>query len=161
MKSPEIKKRLKEALAQVDRDDGTLLQADASERCIVGRLAIQLQRLFPEFVVDVEYNRDSAAPKQFPKRMPRSTGNGRRVFPDVVIHQRGPAGPNLLVLEVKKTTNREALGSDQRRVQSFIDQYGYRYGALILCETRRAHERGITLAKWFEERPRRPEPDGG
>jgi hypothetical protein len=36
-------------------------------------------------------------------------------------------------------------------VRAFRSQLGYRYGALIECETRQGHEPGITISEWLDE----------
>jgi hypothetical protein len=46
------------------------------------------------------------------------------VVPDVVIHRRGPEGLNILVLEVKKTTNPAPRHCDSSRIHAFCPQYG-------------------------------------
>ena len=66
------------------------------------------------------------------------------------MHLRGPEGPNLLVLELKKTTNPDKGHCDRLRLHAFREQLGYRYGALIVCETRKDREPAITVAEWLE-----------
>ena len=42
------------------------------------------------------------------------------MVPDVIVHRRGHDGPNILVLELKKTTNPERRGTrDRERVRAF------------------------------------------
>ena len=38
--------------------------------------------------------------------------NDRHLLPDLIIHQRGPRGPNLLAMELKKTTNQTSRACD-------------------------------------------------
>lgn len=71
------------------------------------------------------------------------------VVPDVIVH-RGANGPNLLVLELKKTTNRKGSGCDGQRVRAFRSELHYRYGALIVCETRRGRDPGVSVLEWLQ-----------
>jgi hypothetical protein len=75
-------------------------------------------------------------------------GNAR-VFPDVVIHRRGPNGPNVLVLELKKTSNPDPHECDRKRIEAFRKHLKYLFGALIQCETRKRHQPGVSVVKWF------------
>jgi len=155
MERAEIQKRLHDAVQELAKNDRHLLEHDLSERCIASRYAMYLQKAFPELSVDVEYNRAGASPKRL--GLPEECANYRNnngealAVPDVIVHRRGLEGPNVLVLELKKTTNRDPRQCDRERVHAFRAQLRYRYGALIECETRQGHEPGITVAEWFDE----------
>jgi hypothetical protein len=116
-------------------------------------LAFYLQIEFPELSVDVEYNRDGATPRRL--GLPEACANYLNsdgealVVPDVIVHQRGHEGPNILVLEVKKTTNREPRDCDRARVSALRAQLGYAFGALIECETRPGFEPAINITEWL------------
>jgi len=138
----EVKRRVGDALTAFETADRYLLENNLSERCIAARLAIHLQRIFPDYQVDVEYNRAGATPKRLD--VPRRA----LVVPDIVVHRRGPAGPNLLALELKKTTNRRGADSDRERIRAFRERLGYSYGALLQCETRPRHEPHIRVLEW-------------
>jgi hypothetical protein len=64
MERDQVTGRLNNALRRVAENDRHLLEFDLSERCIASRLAFYLQNEFPEFNVDVEYNRDGEPPKR-------------------------------------------------------------------------------------------------
>jgi len=64
MKGDEARARLESALRQLIKLDRHLLENDVSERCIASRLAMYLQAEFPDFAVDVEYNRQGKIPKK-------------------------------------------------------------------------------------------------
>ncbi len=153
MNREEIKNRLDEALRKLAKKDRYLLENDLSERCIASRLAMYLQMDFPVYSVDVEYNRKGDTTKKL--RLPQECAKRRDergeglVMPNVIVHRRGPEGPNILVLEMKKTTNRSAPGCDRKRILALRDKLGYHYGALIVCETRKNHKPGIRISKWF------------
>lgn len=138
----------------VAENDRHLLEFNLSERCIASRLALYLQDEFPEFNVDIEYNRDGATPKRLglPEGCANFNEDGEAlVVPDVIVHRRGHAGPNVLVLELKKTTNPEPRDCDRERVRALREQLGYEFGALIECETRRDRQPGIATVEFLGE----------
>jgi len=65
------------------------------------------------------------------------------------VHQRGEDGPNVLVLELNKTTNPDGLDCDRSRVLAFREELHYECGALIECETRGRRGVGVRIAEWF------------
>ncbi len=153
MDAEDVKRRLDCALMEVLQSDRYLLESDAGERSIAARLAMYLQNQFPEYKVDADYNRAGTMPKRL--NLPpecagyRNEDDQSLAVPDVIVHQRGPAGPNLLVLELKKTTNRDKGACDRIRLRAFREQLNYHYGALIVCETRRRHAPEIAIAEWL------------
>jgi hypothetical protein len=75
MEAEEVKKRLHDALHEVVSNDGYLLENNLGERCIAARLMIYLQKAFPEYAVDAEYNRDGHIPKKL--GLPEECANRR------------------------------------------------------------------------------------
>jgi len=148
---------LDEAIRETVGRDRYLFENNAGERTIAARLAISLQSRFKDWSVDSDYNRMRG---HFPKKLDglpeectryRRKGEGREALaiPDVVVHRRGPDGPNLLVLELKKTTNSDKGECDRLRLHAFRSQLQYQYGALIQCETRPRHEPSMTVIEWL------------
>lgn len=146
-----VRARLERARDRLEQNDAYLLQNDLSERCIASRLAMYLREEFtePELSVDVEYNRHGDTPKRL--GLPEECANYRNadgeslVVPDVIVHQRGRPGPNVLVLEMKKTTNPVPRDCDARRVDAFRAQLRYEYGALIECVIDQAPQVRLTF----------------
>ena len=126
-----------------------------SERCIAARLSLYLQGVFPSYSVDVEYNRAGWPPKRL--ELPDECANARDengdtlVLPDIIVHRRGPDGPNVLVIELKKTTNPDDRGCDRQRVQAMRAQLNYQYGVLVELETCRQHEPAARCVEWFHD----------
>jgi hypothetical protein len=155
MEREDVRARLDGALARLVAQDAYLFANNLGERCIVARLAMYLQHEFPEHHVDAEYNRDADEPKQLD--LPDECANyvdengDSLVVPDVIVHLRGPDGPNILVLEVKKTTNPAPLHCDSRRIHAFRAQYGYEFGALIVCETRTGHAAAAQVVEFLPD----------
>jgi hypothetical protein len=135
--------------------DRYLLENDLSERCIASRLAMYLREHFPDNDVDVEYNRMGDVAKRlrglpaecFRRRNREVERKAPVAVPDVIVHRRGPAGPNLLVIELKKTSNPEGMDCDRRRIHAFREQLGYRYGALVECATR--NDPDMRVVEWI------------
>jgi hypothetical protein len=152
MDEEDVKARLARGLAEVVKNDRYLFETDNGERAIAARLAACLQREFADFNVDAEYNRAGKQPKRL--RLPEECAKYRNeneeslAVPDVIVHRRGAEGPNLLVLELKKTTNPDKGACDRVRLHAFREQLGYTYGALIICETRKGREPAMTVAEW-------------
>ncbi|MCZ2075579.1 MAG: hypothetical protein HUU41_02950 [Bryobacteraceae bacterium] len=150
----EIQARVSAALGSFVATDRYLLEYDLSERCISARIALHLQPLFPDHFVDVEYNRVGQPPKRL--AISEDCANYRNkkgealAVPDVIVHRRGPEGPNLLVMEFKKTSNPDGFDCDRQRIAAFKEQLGYRFGALVECETRRDREPDIRVIEWLE-----------
>jgi hypothetical protein len=157
MDEAEVLRILEEALRRLEANDRHLLENDLSERCIAARLAVYMQPAFDGWSVDVEYNRKGDTPKRLglpreclkKKDLEDEENNGDAlVVPDVIVHRRGPEGPNLLVLELKKTTNRVARDCDRLRVDAFRAQLGYTFGATIECETRTGRRPTAQITAW-------------
>jgi hypothetical protein len=150
----EVRRRLERALEKLLVTDRYLLENDLSERCIASRLAMHLQMEFQDHCVDVEYNRVGDVPKRL--ALPDDCANYRDavgraiVVPDVVVHRRGPDGPNLLVLELKKASNPERFGCDRARVAALRRHMGYSCGALVACETGQGQS-GLRIEEWLSE----------
>lgn len=153
MQRDDVRQRLDKALQRLSSADAHLLENNLSERCIAARLAMYLQDAFPDHKVDVEYNRKGCVPKRL--GVPEECANyfdqagNALVVPDVIVHERGERGPNVLVLELKKTSNPDGFGCDRTRILAFRDELHYEFGALIECETRRQCAVGIRVAEWF------------
>jgi len=149
MEEGEVRDQLEQAVRRLWEEDRYLLENDLSERCIAARLAIYLCERFPDHDVDVEYNRAGDTPKRL--NLPEECANywnkngEALVVPDVIVHRRGSDGPNLLVIEMKKTSNREGWDCDRRRIHAFREQLRYSFGALIECETA---ESDVRIAEW-------------
>jgi hypothetical protein len=114
-------------------------------------LAFHLQQQFPVYCVDVEYNRKGADAKRL--AIPEECANafdhlGRAlVVPDIIVHRRGPDGPNLLGLELKKIDDPRGPGCDRQRIRALKEQLQYEFGALVECETRLERGTFIRMAE--------------
>ena len=150
MEEVEVRGGLEQALKRLRAADQHLLENNSNERSIAARLAMYLHEHFsPEYDVDVDYNRkgDASAAKRLklPEEWRRPTD---RVMPDVIVHHRGCNSQNLLVIEMKKSPNKESRERDGQRIKAFCEQLDYSYGARVECETK-TKPPTISIAKWY------------
>lgn len=140
----EVRRRLCKSRDLLLQNDLCLLQKDVNERSISHRFAIYLDQLFGDWGVDCEYNRNHSNTKQLDivrkilirtktKLEPDDT-TSKSVFPDVIVHHRGK-DENLLVIEMKKTTNRLSDDFDFEKLKGFRQQFGYKYAAFLRLKT--------------------------
>lgn len=120
-----IKEKIERAIRALLKNDLFLLINDLDEWAISHKLAEYLQQEFPDWHVDVEYNRD----KEQLKRL-----EGELFRPDIIVHIRD-TNNNLLAVEVKKSNNLETLHVDKDRLKKLTSskgKYEYKYGLLVI-----------------------------
>ena len=124
-----IRERVQGALDLLLKHDRFLLEHDVNERSITHKLAQYLQENFPGWDVDCEYNRIGNQ-RIDPKRLQfdvnqTSTDDdqGKTVYPDIIVHHRR-IQDNLLVIEIKKSTNPETGDHDEQKLRAFTKQLG-------------------------------------
>lgn len=83
---------------------------------------------FSGYDVDVECNRHRMDPKTIEVN---PEGGEQFVDPDVIVHHRGNDDSNLLVMELKKSTNPESRDPDRRKLNHLVEQYGYKFAVLV------------------------------
>ena len=71
------------------------------------------------------------------------------------MHRRGENGPDILVLELKKTSNPALRDCDRIRVHAFRAQLEYEFGVLIECETRDGWAPAVRISDWIADAPER------
>lgn len=141
-------------LQKLRRIDRYLLDQDVNERTIAHKLAEYLQQHIPEFNVDCEYNRfEQAEINDIIKRIeiPRNGENWddlkiRNVNPDIIIHERGPQGRNILVVEVKKSSNQESETLDRNKLIVFTQEpLNYDFGLFLKIDI----ENNNDIIDWY------------
>lgn len=158
---------------------GSSRWSGASERAISHRLAVYLERMLyergvnricPSLTIDCEYNRHLDGDKiqrvsdelvgivEAANRVPRPATDDESFYvfsvaPDIVVHQRRSDELNLLVIEVKKSSNRENPQYDELKLSGFTasaEYFGYKLGAAVIAEDDVAPEnRKLRLSGWF------------
>lgn len=148
MEKKEIEKKLNLSIAKLFRNDASLLEIDASERSITHRIAVYLEAEFKGWNVDCEYNRDLNQSKKL-KSLLTEKGDPSLVLPDIIIHHRGTYN-NLLVLELKKSSNDAPDSDDENKIHCYIQDLGYQHGVFIRINTDSYFDGSFTI-KWFEK----------
>lgn len=149
----EVRQKLKAALKKLRVKDSFLIKADTNERTISHKLAEYLQEEFPNWNVDCEYNRHGYDIKKLRvTHMPKGNvelneTEAKTIFPDIVVHERNNDERNLLVIEVKKTSNTESRQFDREKIIGLTkDEYRYRYGLLLEI----AVDKSRDVLEWYE-----------
>jgi hypothetical protein len=127
--------KLVTALQEFYEQETYLLQKDFGERVLTHRLAVQVERQFPGWQVDCEFNRLGERMLRLPKGTIVSTDDalGKSVFPDIVVHQRD-VPKNLLAIEVRKVSNHQPLEHDRHKLRALTDPhlwFAYWIGVLL------------------------------
>lgn len=157
MKQSEIKNKVEKSIKKFLKEDNLLLKIDSSELSVAHKLAEHLQMEFIKWNVDCEYNRENHDfLKKNPKRLEEYIAkckkdkkpeiNGALVYPDIIIHHR-LTNENLLVIELKKTSNDDDGTCDKKKLNKFIEKLKYEYGLFIKFNT--TDDIGIEELEWF------------
>jgi len=112
-----------------------ILEKDLGERALTHRLAVHVERQFPGWEVDCEYNRLGERMLRLPKGTIVSTDDalGKSVFPDILVHQRDIPN-NLLAIEIRKASNHQPVEHDQHKLKGLTDPhlwFAYAIGVLL------------------------------
>jgi hypothetical protein len=134
---PAIGGAVLEAIGALFEGELQLLSLGAKEEAIAFHLARHLQPYFPDRVVDFEYSLMGEAPKTV-----THDKKPQRVFPDIIAHIRNNRAlgipdneANILVIEIKKDTNREAKQRDIRKLRAYRRELGYRHALFLRFAT--------------------------
>src|SRR5215469_6919930 len=116
--------KLVTALGEFYARETFLLQKDLGERALTHRLAVQLERQYPDWDVDCEYNRLGERTLLLPHGTIVSTDDtlGKSIYPDIVVHQRA-IPRNLLAIELRKASNSQSLDHDQQKLKAMTDPH--------------------------------------
>jgi hypothetical protein len=141
-----------------------LLQKDLGERTLTHRLAVQVEKQFPGWEVDCDYNRLGERTLRLPKGSIVSTDDdiGKSIFPDIVVHQREIPN-NLLAIEVRKASNHQPPEHDQHKLRGLTDPhlwFAYRIGVFLILDRKRVKSSDVylggvidpALSSWFAAR---------
>lgn len=126
----DIAEKVVAAVEHLLQDDHYLFMQAVGERAISHRLACYLDPLFEGWNVDCEYNRDGDLSKRIPPGSGDDEGEGSRVLPDIIIHRRG-SNENLVVFELKKSSNPQSDQRDIDKLRAYGSHLGYLHGVFI------------------------------
>ena len=132
-----ILSKLKRALKNFYKKESLLVEYKVAERALTHKLAEYLQKLFPDYNVDCEYNKvgngDSKrvsalmdANSDCPHNCNECPANKCVIFPDIIVHKRG-TDENILVIEAKTAWSTQSQNNDYNKLQALIDSGEYHY----------------------------------
>jgi hypothetical protein len=135
---PEIQAELNKIISALEdfyARESQLFEKDLGERTVTHRLAVHVERQFPGWDVDCDYNRLGERTLRLPRGTIVSTddNNAKSVYPDIVVHHRA-IPENLLAIEVRKASNHQPPEHDQHKLRGLTDPYlwfAYRIGVLL------------------------------
>ena len=147
MSLKDVQKKVKTALRLLRELDSFLLEADTNERTISHKLAEYLQKEFPDYNVDCEYNRHGYDIKKL-GNLKVPNGNlswdepeAKTIFPDIIVHKRNTDENNFLVIEIKKSSNKKGLQFDiEKLVALTAEEYQYRFGLFLIISMNRTFD---------------------
>jgi hypothetical protein len=123
------------ALQELFAHESVLFERDLGERTLTHRLAVHVERQFPGWNVDCDYDRLGERTLRLPHGSIVSTDDhlAKSVYPDLVVHRRAIPN-NLLAIEVRKTGNHQPLEHDRRKLVALTDPhlwFAYWIGVLL------------------------------
>ncbi len=127
-----VRRAFHASLDQFLARDFTLIALDASEWAISHRLAVYLESWFSTFDVDCEYNRLEFEVK--------NNSDGSWFRPDIIVHDRTVKHSNLLIIDVKCTTNNEGAKASQDfhdLTQESDTTFKYSFGVFVRFHTQK------------------------
>ena len=126
-----------EAVLELLRD-AELAYADPTERAIVARLSRLLDGKYPGWSIDLEWSRREAVIKRLRYGLSEDELIGKdAIVPDLIVHRVGKK-ENLLVVEVKKSTNKDFDG-DIWKLKGLTEQagvYAYAVGLHLVLDVK-------------------------
>jgi len=165
----EVENKLELALNVLRANDGFLLQNNVSERSIAHKFALYLTILFPSYDVDCEYNSNVEADskKKYIRLLKESAAHYgllhkdekdaeivyRNVFPDIIVHKRDSNKHNLLIIEIKKSSNSKGCDYDIEKLRKYTspddnNNFNYPFGVLVYLGV--ADKLGSDRIEWFQ-----------
>ncbi len=139
MTEKEIVSHLNSSIQTFLEHDTGLLSVDVNERSLTHKFAEYLQSCVGnEWSVDCEYNRYGDDVKTIP-RVTDVVGydattedlKAKTIFPDIIVHQRGAGGQNLLVIEAKKDATKKEKSHDCEKLRLIKDIYSYDFAVFM------------------------------
>jgi hypothetical protein len=123
-------------LVELYAREAFLFEHDLGERALTHRLAVYLERQFPDFEVDCDFDRLGPRTLNLPRGSIVSTDDhlGKSIYPDIVVHQRAVPN-NLLAVEVRKAGNHQPVEHDRHKLRTLTDPhiwFAYWIGALVI-----------------------------
>jgi len=159
MNENELKKKIEYAVNIFLHKEKFLLENDVNERSITHKLAIYIENEFKDYDVDCEYNRmtdetGNCDPKRVkttiekyidervkPEDIKPDDSKATTVYPDIIVHKRGNNNANLLVIEVKKSSNKKNNKKnnekDIEKIKAYCRELEYENGLFLILPVKK------------------------
>jgi hypothetical protein len=148
MDQEELERTLNAALDALYAHDQQMIVVDVAERTLCARLSAILQPSFRDHSVHAEYNRHGVDPKEIERPNANGVLTRSRAFPDIIVHQPGHDRENILVIEVKKSTNAVPDQADLMKLEKIKEQIGYRFAVFLRLPAGEAATRANVRMVW-------------
>jgi hypothetical protein len=124
------------ALQNLYARESFLFEKDLGERTLTHRLAVHVEKQFPGWEVDCDYNRLGERTLRLPHGTIVSTDDhlAKSIYPDIVVHKREIPN-NLLAIEVRKAANHQPPEHDRHKLRALTDPhlwFAYRIGVYLV-----------------------------
>jgi hypothetical protein len=155
--------KLVTALSELYAREAFLFARDLGERALTHRLAVHLEKQYPGWDVDCDYDRLGERTLRLPHGSIVSTDDhlGKSVYPDIVVHRR-EIPDNLLAIEVRKAANHQPPEHDRHKLGALTDPhlwFAYGIGVYLVLGRKSVvsdvYVGGVIdgpLSGWFSER---------
>lgn len=116
--------KLISALQEFYVREAYILERDLGEHTLTHRLAVLLEKQFPGWDVDCNYDRLGERTMRLPHGRVSSTDDhlGKSIYPDILVHRREVPN-NLLAIEVRKASNHQPIEHDQHKLKAMTDPH--------------------------------------
>ena len=114
-----------------------IIALGVGERTIATALAYHLRGVFPGYHIDVEYNRHGIDVKRVKWMSDCRQSETPRVYPDILVHQRGHDDANVLVVEIKRNGEpAEEIECDRQKLAAMKSEFRYAHSLLLIIPAR-------------------------
>jgi hypothetical protein len=127
MTKKDIERIFGEACRILYHDNQKYIDEEANEESIVPFMTPYLKSQFKGYDVVNGYNREGPIKNDGSKRDPKRDIEGNCIYPDIIVHQYGPEGENLVAIEVKGYWNTEPRSHDEKKLRGLHSKQGYKF----------------------------------
>jgi hypothetical protein len=121
----QLKKKVKTAVGLFLDNDKKLLDLKVYEPAVSHRVAVYLEKIFN----DENLNYDCEYDKYFD--LSKSTPNGKKIRPDILVHKRNDDKNNILTIEIKKNRKSKWDENKLKELTSPQGKFKYELGVFI------------------------------
>jgi hypothetical protein len=112
------------ALQEFYGQETFLFEKDLGERTLTHRFAVHLEKQYPGWSIDCDYDRLGERTLRLPHGTITSSDEhfAKSIYPDIVVHQREVPN-NLLAIEIRKAINHQPPEHDLHKLRALTDPH--------------------------------------